>query len=277
MESIAYIASEKVDQNDLENFHDFLRGYTDIFGKNMISTEDHTYKELKTLIHNKDVVILKGDKDSSIVIMNKTNYIKKIGTLIGIKNGTYAETDDTTMQDLKRFQDFLCRNFKKYEHYNEMYPESNELAKMYCTAKTHKFGSTDIKLTKLKFHPIIDQTGTFKELLLVQEVEENASYDIECRFTNIPMYDTIDYILEQIYVQHKLKPICSELIFKRLLIKLSTEVTFTFNSKFCIQTDGCALGGPLSVTFSDMYMTKMERDVIRPFNPIFYHRYVDDI
>ena len=116
-----------------------------------------------------------------------------------------------------------------------------------------------------------------KELLLVQEVEENASYDIECRFTNIPMYDTIDYILEQIYVQHKLKPICSELIFKRLLIKLSTEVTFTFNSKFCIQTDGCALGGPLSVTFSDMYMTKMERDVIRPFNPIFYHRYVDDI
>ena len=153
MESIAYIASEKVDQNDLENFHDFLRGYFDIFGKNMISTEDHTYKELKTLIHNKDVVILKGDKDSSIVIMNKTNYIKKIGTLIGIKNGTYAETDDTTMQDLKRFQDFLCRNFKKYEHYNEMYPESNELAKMYCTAKTHKFGSADIKPTKLKFHP----------------------------------------------------------------------------------------------------------------------------
>ena len=62
-----------------------------------------------------------------------------------------------------------------------------------------------------------------------------------------------------------------------MLIQLSTEVTFTFNSKFCKQTDGCALGGPLSVIFSDMYMTKMERDVIRPFNPIFYHRYVDDI
>ena len=112
MESIVYIASEKVDQNDLENFHEFLWGCTDVFAKNVISTEDHTYQELKTLIHNKDVVILKGDKDSSIVIMNKTNYIKKIGTLIGIKNGTYAETDHTTMQDLKWFQDFLCRNFK---------------------------------------------------------------------------------------------------------------------------------------------------------------------
>ena len=137
MELIAYITSDKVDQTDLENFHEFLQGYTDIFVKNMISTEDHTYKELKTLIHNKEVVILKGDKDSSIVIMNKTNYITKIEIMIeeGIKNGTYAETDDTTMQDLKRFQDFLRRNFKLHEHCNEMYPENNEPAKMYGTAK----------------------------------------------------------------------------------------------------------------------------------------------
>ena len=42
-----------------------------------------------------------------------------------------------------------------------MYPESNEPAKIYGTAKTHKFGSKDnIELRKLKFCPIIDQTGT---------------------------------------------------------------------------------------------------------------------
>ena len=70
----------------------------------MVSTEDHAYKELKA-IHNKDVVILKGDKDSTIVIMNKTYYIIKTETMVeeGIKSGTYAETDDTTMQNLKRF------------------------------------------------------------------------------------------------------------------------------------------------------------------------------
>ena len=54
----------------------------------------------------------------------------------GIKNGTYAETDDTTMKDLKRFQDFLHWKFKNYEHYNEMYPQSNELAKIYGMTKT---------------------------------------------------------------------------------------------------------------------------------------------
>ena len=43
-----------------------------------------------------------------------------------------------------------------------MYPESNEPAKMYGTTKTHKFDRTDnIEITKLKFRPIIDQTGTY--------------------------------------------------------------------------------------------------------------------
>ena len=105
-------------------------------------------------------------------------------------------------------------------------------------------------------------TKLIKELLPLKEDEEDVSYDIEFLFTNIPIYDTICYILDQIFVQVKLKPICCKLIFKRLPIKLSTGVTFTFNRKFYIQT--------LSITFSDIYMMKTERDVIRPCNLIFY-------
>ena len=43
------------------------------------------------------------------------------------------------------------------------------------------------------------------------------------------------------------------------------------------QVDGCTMGGPLSVTFSDIYMVKMENDVVIPSKPIFYRRFVDDI
>ena len=43
------------------------------------------------------------------------------------------------------------------------------------------------------------------------------------------------------------------------------------------QTDGCAMGEPSSVTFSDIFMIKMENDTIIPTKPIFYHRYADDI
>ena len=268
--SPCYIVSHE--QTNSGNFHEFPRRYTDIFVKNVISTEDHAYKGLKTLINNKDAVILRSDKDLSIVIMNRTDYITKMEAMIEeeVKNGTYPETDDTTMQDLKRLQQFLRRSFKEYEHYSEMFPENNDPAKMYVTAKTHKFHSTgNIGLIRLKFHPIINQTETYtykatkvisryskplcnseyiikhtqsfsrlnKELPPLTEDEEGISYDIESLFTNIRIKDTSDYILDQIYVLRKLKSICSELIFKSLLAKFPTEVTFTFNGKFCKQTN----------------------------------------
>ena len=59
--------------------------------------------------------------------------------------------------------------------------------------------------------------------------EENVTYDVEPLFTNIPLKETVNYVLDQIYVQNALPQICSWLILKRLLMKLATEVTFTFN------------------------------------------------
>ena len=47
------IASNKVEQTNLENFNEFLQDNADIFAKNVVSTEDRTYKELKTLANEK--------------------------------------------------------------------------------------------------------------------------------------------------------------------------------------------------------------------------------
>ena len=69
---------------------------------------------------------------------------------------------------------------------------------------------------------------------------------------------------------------CSRLIFKRLLMKLATELTFTFNN-FCKQIDGCTLGGPLSVTMSDICMVEMETDVTPPLKPFLFSRHEDNI
>ena len=89
----------------------------------------------------------------------------------------------------------------------------------------------------------------------LENVEEDVSYDVESLFTNIPVKETVNYILDQIYVHKTLQQICYyRLIFKKLLMKLGTEVTFTFNNKFYKQIDGCTMGGPLSVTLSDIYI-----------------------
>ena len=37
------------------------------------------------------------------------------------------------------------------------------------------------------------------------------------------------------------------------------------------------MGGRLSIIFSDIYMTKTEDEVVKPTNPSFYKRFVDDI
>ena len=72
----------------------------------------------------------------------------------------------------------------------------------------------------------------------LEENEEYVSYDVESLFTNVPIHDTIKYILEEIYTHNKLLHICSKLIFKRLLLKLATESTCIFQSQFYKETDG---------------------------------------
>ena len=74
----------------------------------------------KKYSQTKKGVILAADKESCTVILNKSGYIRKISNIIeeGMQQGKYLETIDTNQSDLKHFQDFLYRHFKKSEHYD---------------------------------------------------------------------------------------------------------------------------------------------------------------
>ena len=105
---------------------------------------------------------------------------------------------------------------------------NSQSAKLYGSAKTHKFNNiNEDKKEKLKFGSIIDQTGKYtynatqaiskylkplgrneytvdntyifskhiKDLPPLQEDEEYVSY-VESLFTNIPINETIEYILD---------------------------------------------------------------------------------
>ena len=128
-----------------------------------------------------------------------------------------------------------------------MMPRSNRCAWFYASARTHKVDNiNDINLDQLKFWPIMDQTGTYiynaaqvisnylkplcineysikdtlqfvqlsKDLSPLKDHENCVSYGVESLFTNIPLKETIDYILEQIYVHNKQPIICSKLIIR---------------------------------------------------------------
>ena len=60
----------------------------------------------------------------------------------GIKNDIYTLAEYNTLNDLRKCQDFLRRNFKdKFTRYKDMIPVSNQPGRIYTTAKTHKFSS----------------------------------------------------------------------------------------------------------------------------------------
>ena len=187
---------------------------------------------------------------------------------------------------------------------------SHEPGKLNATAKTHKFNSLDdITVDNLKFRPIISQIETYtynasrvipqylkplceneykindaqkfasmiKNQTPLSSDEELVSYDVDSLFTNIPVGKTIDYIIHQIYNKKKVPQICSKTIYRHLMYKLITECAFQFNQNLFRQTEGCSMGGPLSVTLVDIHMIRTEKDIVTPLKPIFYKRFVDDI
>ena len=201
-----------------------------------------------------------------------------------LRAGIYKVTADNTLDDLKTFKSFLFATFMLSTNImKKMLPKPNQPGQLYGTTKTHTFSSIeDTTLENLKFRPIIAQSGTFTcnaaqvitdylkplcsdnkyiirntqdfpKLLQQQNPllpnEEYMSYDVKSLFTNVPIQETFDYILDGIYVKNKLAKIYSKLIFKCLLLKLTTEDTFMFTPSFYKQIDGCTMGEPLSVMY----------------------------
>ena len=66
------------------------------------------------------------------------------------------------------------------------------------------------------------------------------------------------------------------MLFKRLLLKVTKGTVLSFNNRLYKQVDGCGMGNPLSPVLANIFMSKLEDDIVSPNAPSLYHRYVDD-
>ena len=94
------------------------------------------YHKSKVIRENRDIAILSGGKNSSIVIMNKKDYNRKIDDMIneGIQQKKYQETVGNMLKDLESFQSFLYQYFKNSPHYRQMLASSHQPAR-FCYRK----------------------------------------------------------------------------------------------------------------------------------------------
>ena len=108
-----------------------------------------------------------------------------------------------------------------------------------------------------------------------------ASLDIESLFTNVPIDDTIDMILDETYNHpHLPPPKIPPYILKELLNVCTKEAPFRCpKGNLYVQVEGVAMGSPLGPVFANFYMGKLEKTLFSNSNikPSIYARYVDDI
>lgn len=143
----------------------------------------------------------------------------------------------------------------------------------------------DEKLKPLSVnHYTISDTLSFTEEIQNLDINKNnilVSYDVTSLFTNIPLQETIEIIIEKVFVDNWLNQTHNLNITKPDLIQLLEVATkhqlFQFDGKLYDQIDNVAMGSPLGPLVANTFLCCIEEKLEQDNKlPDFYRRYMDN-
>jgi len=273
------------------------------------STQKHILKKLnktKEFIKlNPQIIILKPDKSNKTIIMNKTEYDNKMGTMLNDTNTyTKLKKDPThTYQDKnnKLIKNWLENKYIDTVEYKKLLTHNAQPPKIYGLPKTHKkdtpmrpivssIQSPFYKLSKFLSNIIANVVGKnnhyikdsfeFKKFIDTVKVIPNyqlISLDVVSLYTNIPK-ELVKTALTNKWtdIQNHTKLPLQEFL-KAIEYTLSMNY-LQYTDDYYKQLDGCAMGAPISSTIAQLVMEFLEEEVIAKLNfeIAFFRRYVDD-
>ena len=209
------------------------------------------------------------------------------------------KTEDKINRTLKQLKD---DSFISEDTYRSLYSTGSSFGILYGLPKVHKdnvplrpilaaYNSPSFSIAKflvplLKSLSVNQYTLHNSSQFVPEILQQNpdcymVSYDVCSLFTNVPLAETIDIILNFLF------PNPTSLFngfnvnsFRKLLELAVMDTHFIFNNKVFRQIDGMAMGSPLGPTFANIFMCHLEDLYINQcpsdFKPVFYRRYVDD-
>ena len=215
---------------------------------------------------NKGIILIKQDKGRGVVILDKKHSIEKCINILDSKQFKKLQKDPRkTLQNkmqrtLRKIKQYLDEN-----EYKRMCPTGSRPGLFYTTPKVHKSQSGE-GLSELTMQPIISNTGTatyetaqflysllaslgksdrsilntgaFVNQVKGQRIPEGykmMSFDVKNLFTNVPLNETIDIILTNVYEENKMNTKIPESILKELLYLCTKHVHFKFNNEIYIK------------------------------------------
>ena len=292
----------------LTSFRNFGRNQT----PNNLTNEE--FQALKKLAANKDIIIQKSDKGNSVVIIDKSVYVEKMNEILSDRT-KFLPCTKSQNNELKYIEDMektIRRVLKKLQDdrklsttvYNKIYPIGSRPGKLYGLAKTHKpavdkkpytilsaIGTSTYHLSKFLVPLLATITtnnfSTKDSFHFAQEILHQdsslymASLDIESLFTNIPLNETINIAVDQLFANNETVAKFTKDEFRELLELATKQSWFIFDGTYYQQIDGVAMGNPLGPTLANIFMCHFESQWVEQLppniKPSFYRRYVDDI
>jgi len=258
------------------------------------------------LNNNPDTLLTRADKGNTVVALDRKDYIKKMEDCLSDINTYTLLQRNPVNKLLNNLKDLLKRwlNSKYITAQTHKYINSSNpiLPRAYGLPKIHKKGHPLRIIISSSGSPLHKLASYLQKILqdslpiasshinnsrdLIQKLEklyipENyilVSLDVISLFTNVPI-DLITDILDEkwCYIE-KHSTIPKDEFFNAINFVLHSTF-FTFNSKFYKQSYGAPMGSPLSPIIADLFLQKLETEVLYKLSikPIFYFRYVDDI
>ena len=137
-------------------------------------------------------------------------------------------------------------------------------------------------------NPLTKNEDTVKDSFqFAEEIREQdptlsmGSLDVHSVFTNIPLDETIDICINQLFENADTVEGFKKSELKQLLCLATKESYFIFNGLLYKQIDGVAMGSPLGFSFANAFLSYYEKNWLnncpQGFKPVFYRHYVDDI
>ena len=291
--------------------HEILHNNKRYKYRSNLSTEEQN--ALTSLRQDRNIVIKKADKSSTIVIMNREDYIAEVDRQLN--DQTYYEKlpDNPHEQFKKEIQDAISeiqQNKKLLGVDSIDISNENKIPQFCILPKTHKPYNASLPLgypgrpivsacgsltenvsayidTTLKSHMeslpsyIKDTTDFINKIRQLPRLSKDSflvTLDVSSFYSNIPHKDGIE-ACEYFMSKNGCASRDSVQGISKLIELVLTKNHFQFNDEDYIQRLGTAMGTRMAPSYASLFMGKFEKDFLEScgVQPLLWLRFLDDI